>query len=50
MSDHEKLAYPLVDLGYYNIPEHLLNYEAVERNYDLGTNEDFVERYFWGLF
>lgn len=49
MSDREKLGRVLVDLGYYDIPEHLANYidyEAIGRDYDLGTSGEFVECYF----
>lgn len=41
VNDYEKLGYALVDLGYYNIPEYLMNYidyEAIGRDYDFGTN------------
>ncbi|MEI5994357.1 antirestriction protein ArdA [Candidatus Enterococcus mansonii] len=49
VSDHEKLGYALVDLGYYDIPEHLANYidyEALGRDYDFGTSGEFVDRYY----
>ncbi|GED49639.1 antirestriction protein ArdA [Carnobacterium maltaromaticum] len=49
MSDREKLGYTLVDLGYYDIPEHLANYidyEAIGRDYDFGTSGDLVNKYY----
>lgn len=49
MNDHEKLGYALVDLGYYDIPEHLANYidyEAIGRDYDLETSGEFVNGYY----
>lgn len=49
ISDHEKLGYALVDLGYYDIPEHLVNYadyEAIGRDYDLGMSGEFLTGYY----
>ncbi len=49
VSDHEKLGYALVDLGYYDIPEQLANYidyEAIGRDYDFGTSGDLVNKYY----
>lgn len=49
VSYHEKLGYALVDLGYYDIPEHLVNYidyEAIGRDYDLGISGEFVGEYY----
>lgn len=42
MNDHEKL-------GYDDIPEHLTNYidyEAIERDYNLETSGEFVNGYY----
>lgn len=49
VSDHEKLGYALVDLGYYDIPEQLANYidyEAIGRDYDFGTSGELVNKYY----
>ncbi|MBM7687507.1 antirestriction protein ArdA [Enterococcus ureilyticus] len=49
VSDYEKLGYALVDLGYYDIPEHLANYidhEAIGRNYDFGMSGEFITKYY----
>lgn len=49
MSDHEKLGYALVELGYYDIPEHLeryMNCEVIGREYDFDTNGELVSGYY----
>lgn len=49
VSNHEQLEYALVDLGYYDIPQRLANYidyEAIGRDYDLGTSGEFVGCYY----
>ena len=49
MNDHEKLRYALVDLGYHDIPEYLVNYidyEAIGRDYDLETSGELANGYY----
>lgn len=48
-SDEEKLGYSLVDMGYFEIPDNLVNYidyEAVGRDYAINSSGEFAIDYF----
>ncbi|MFI3685656.1 antirestriction protein ArdA [Vagococcus fluvialis] len=48
-SDEKKLGYALVDMGYFEIPDHLVNYidyEVVGRDYAINSSGEFVTNYF----
>lgn len=47
-SDEEKLGYTLVDMGYFEIPDHLVNYidyEAIGRDYLINSSGDIIDNY-----
>ncbi|EQA5469017.1 antirestriction protein ArdA [Enterococcus faecalis] len=48
-SEEEKLGYALVDMGYFEIPNNLLNYidyEVIGKEYLMNVGGEFVESYF----
>ena len=48
-SDEERLGYALVDMGYFEIPDNLINYinyEAIGRDYKIDVIGEFALRYF----
>ncbi|WP_242589892.1 antirestriction protein ArdA [Enterococcus sp. DIV0660C] len=49
LSEYERLGCSLVELGYYEIPEHLLNYvdyELMGRDFALNITGEFASNYF----